>query len=151
MIVKVTLPLLMGLMLSIPTLANDGWYRFPAALQGKWKIAQATVGDQNHAPYLGQIAEIDGSTILLQTDNASNRYQLTYVKPEGSQIELDLTATSPGGGQVRRFRCLLAISDNQLRLCRPQNDSHPRPRDINQPERSETLFTLVRESASSKP
>lgn len=148
MIARVTLPVLMVLMLSLPAVAEDGWYRFPTALQGQWRIVQATVGEQNQDAYIGQIAEIDGGTILLRTGTASNRYQLTYVKPEGSRIELDLTATAPGGSDVKRFRCLLAISDGQLRLCRPQNDSHPRPRDIDRPERSETLFTLERVAAS---
>lgn len=148
---KVTLFVLVGLMISIPAGADDGWYRFPTALEGKWKIAEATTGDQSKDAYVGQIAEIDGSTILLRSTTASNTYRVTYVKPDKSQIELDLTATSPGGGQTKTFRCLLTTSANQLRLCRPQNDSRPRPRDMDSPDRSDTIFTFTRVTVPAKP
>lgn len=148
---KVTLLMLAGMMISIPANADDGWFRFPTALEGKWTIAEATTGGQSKSAYVGQIAEIDGSTILLRTDTASNTYRVTYVKPDKSQIELDLTATSSGGGNTKTFRCLLTISDNQLRLCRPQNDSYPRPRDIDSPDRSETIFRMIRYTATQKP
>lgn len=151
MMAKATLFVITGLLVAMPASADDGWYRFPTALEGKWKIADARIGDQNKDAYVGQMAEIDGSTILLRSDTASNTYRVTYVKPDKTQIELDLTATSPDGRQTKTFRCLLTVSANQIRLCRPQSDSHPRPRDIESPHRSETVFTFVRANAPSKP
>lgn len=138
-----------GLMITVPARAEEGWYRFPTALEGNWKIAKATTGDQSRSDYVGQTAEIEGSSIVLRTDTASNTYRVTYVKPHKSQIELDLTATH--GHETKTFRCLLAISTTQLRLIRPQNDSHSRPQDIDSPDRSETIFTLVPETVLTKP
>ena len=148
---RVTLLVFAGLMISIPAAADDGWYRFPTSLEGKWRITEAQTGGQSKNAYVGQITEIDGSTLLLRSDTASNTYRVTYVKLDKTQIELDLTATSPVGGQTKTFRCLLKVSANQLRLCRPQNDAHSRPRDIESPDRSETIFTFVRDTVSPKP
>lgn len=138
-----------ALMITVPVRADDGWYRFPTALEGKWKIAKATTGDQVRNDYVDQIAEINGSSIVLRTDTASNTYRVTYVSIGKSQIELDLTAAR--GQETKTFRCLLTASANELRLIRPQNDSHPRPQDIDSPDRSETLFTLVPVTVPTKP
>lgn len=140
---------LVALMITVPASADEGWYRFPTALEGKWKIAKATTGDQVRNDYIDQTAEINGSSIVLRTDTASNTYRVTYVNIVKSQIELDLTTTR--GQETKTFRCLLTASTNEFCLIRPQNDSHPRPRDIDSPDRSETLFTLVPATASTKP
>lgn len=145
---KAILAGIVGLMIAVPARAEEGWYRFPTALEGNWKIATATTGGLSRSAYVGQIAEIEGSSIVLRTDTASNKYHVTYVKPDKSQIELDLTATH--GSETRTFRCLLTISKNQLRLIRPQNGSHARPRDIDSPEPSETIFTLVPDTVPTK-
>lgn len=143
--------LLLAMVISAPGAADDGWYRFPTELQGRWKIAAAETSGHTRDTYVGQIAEITGSTIVLRSTNGMNSYRLTFVDPGKSQIDLDLTATAPGGTQTKTFRCIMAVSPNQLRLCRPQNDQHSRPRDIESPDRSETLFTFIREAASPKP
>ncbi len=127
----------------LPCNADDGWYRFPASLQGNWKIENAMRADNPSKPYIGQAVVIDGDSIVLRTDSASNTYHISHVKPGETQIELDLTARS--AGQSRTFRCLLAVTPDRLTLVRPQNGDHPRPRSLSTPERSETVFTFVRD------
>jgi uncharacterized protein (TIGR03067 family) len=123
--------------------ADEGWYRFPPALEGRWELVDVKTNGHVRDDYVGQIAEIRGSEILLQSAKGSNTYHLTFVDPTKPQIELNLTATAPDGKTRKTFRCLLAISNKQLRLVRPQNDKHPRPRDVTAPARSETIFTMV--------
>ncbi len=123
--------------------ADDGWYRFPVSLQGNWKIENALCADSPLEPYIGQAVSIDGDSIVLRTDSASNVYHISHVEPGESQIEIDLTAKR--AGQSRTFRCLLAVTLDRLTLVRPQNCEHPRPRSLSNPERSETVFTIVRD------
>lgn len=142
---RVMLALVIALVGFVPATASDGWYRFPVELEGNWKMSDARTGGHTRDDYVGGSVRIDGSTILLRSDKAANVYQLTFVDARQSPIQLDLTATR--GTQSKTFRCLLVVSENQIKLVRPQNESHSRPRDAESPDRSETVFTLTRDTA----
>ncbi|MCC7339192.1 MAG: hypothetical protein IT422_29210 [Pirellulaceae bacterium] len=143
--------LLCALLCSVTVRADDDWYRFPTSLEGKWKIANAETAGHVKAAYVGQAVDIAGSTIVLRSNLASNEYALTFVNASNPLIELDLTATSPDGSKKITFRCIMDVSQDQIRLCRPQNDRSPRPRDIESPEDSETIFSMVRDTSGPKP
>ncbi|MBL8810551.1 MAG: hypothetical protein JNM43_10275 [Planctomycetaceae bacterium] len=140
---------IVGLMLAVPARAEEGWYRFPTALEGKWTVAEAMTGGESRREYVGQIVEIEGSSIVLRSDTASNTYRVTFANPVKSHVELDLTATRDG--QTKTFRCLLTTSKNQIRLVRPQNDLRSRPQGVESPADSETIFTLIRDTLQTAP
>ncbi len=134
---------------AIPQLAA---YRFPSGLEGRWRIVEAVTGDKSLASYVGQTAEIQGNALWLRSSQAANKYVLTFVEPQGAHLAVDLTAEPPelAANRAMTFRCILQISEHQLRLCRPQNASRPRPRDLNAPDRSETVFTFERDGSYSQ-